>query len=423
MKKKSLLILILLSAAMMLTQCDLLRTITETKVRIRGSIPPIPLAKTALYMEGPEGLEAARYVLLFDGNEYTLGDIRNGTFSIYTPAGGAVVLAFPDSAYNYIGNLFCGGLNVLPLVGFSDGINIVIDLGDLRLNEYAVIPAHDPLGNEIVLGDKEIAFFQQLGRYYSAIAANIDNDHDGIPDILNEKYILLSGSFILQGGLYGTSARAPLVFDNTAGYIRYSLRAEGGRNISPEQEDIRLIGPLEDSYAEILTWQQLYLDGGDFIASFKIETPHDTHMFVKTSSPVPFKMGTYLLTVGNQPGRSLEYSSEGVLPYMIIPVPTLHTNNEGKLSSVSLTYRFPDGSEADPELLFNDLSLQFDGAGEDGRMFSVGHLYDESMRDVDFYEISLSPPRDIIGLLRVSVGCNDLLGNSYDYIWLKEIDS
>lgn len=134
-------------------------------------------------------------------------------------------------------------------------------------------------------------------------------------------------------------------------------------------------------------------------------------------------MGTYLLTVGNQPGRSLEYSSEGVLPYMIIPVPTLHTNNEGKLSSVSLTYRFPDGSEADPELLFNDLSLQFDGAGEDGRMFSVGHLYDESMRDVDFYEISLSPPRDIIGLLRVSVGCNDLLGNSYDYIWLKEIDS
>lgn len=426
MKKKAAFIIILLSSALMLTQCDLLRIITETKVRIRGSIPPVSLAKTALHTEDPEGLEAARYVLLFEGNEYTLGDIQNGVFSISRPAGTAVVLAFLDSAYNYIGNLFCGGLNVLPLVGHSDGMNIVIDLGDLNLDEYAVIPAHDPLGNEIILGDREIAFYQQLGRYYAAIAANIDSDQDSIPDILNEKHILLSGQFTMRGGLYGTSARTAQIFDNSALDIRYSLRAEGGRNISPEQENIRLSGPLEDPYAEITTWQELYLDGGDFIASFKIEAPNDSHMFVNTSSPAPFKMGTYRLSVGTQPDRHLKYSSEGVLPYLIIPVPTLHTNAEGELSSVSLTYRFPDGTEADPGLLFKDLSLQFDGLygdGEGGRMFNICNLYDESMRDVDFYEISIRPPRDIFGLLRVSVGCSDLLGNTYEYIWFKEIDS
>jgi hypothetical protein len=306
-------------------------------------------------------------------------------------------------------------------------MNIVIDLGDLSLEEYAVIPAHDPFGNEIVLGENEIAFLQQLGRYYAAIAANIDSDHDSIPDILNEEQILLSGQFFLQGGLYGRPGRTALVFDNSASDIRYSLRAEGGRNISPQQEDIRLSGPLEDPYEEITTWQQLYLSGGDFIAGFKIETSNDTHMFAGLSSPAPFKMGTYLLTVGNQPGRSLEYSGEGVLPYLIIPVPTIHTNNEGKLSSVSLTYRFADGSDADPGLLFNDLSLQFDGTngdpGEGGRMFTIGHLFDESMRDVDFYTIPVSPPRDINGLLRVSVCCTDLLGNGYEFTWFNEIGS
>ncbi|MFA7629980.1 MAG: hypothetical protein WCY99_04955, partial [Candidatus Neomarinimicrobiota bacterium] len=367
------------------------------------------------------------HVLLFGGNEYTLGNIQNGSFSISTPAGGAVVLAFLDSAYNYIGNLFCGGLNVLPLVGLSDGINTQIDLGDLSLNEYAVIPAHDPFGNEIILGNKETAFLQQLGRYYASIAANIDSDHDSIPDILSEKHILLSGQFFLRSGFYGTDLRSALVFNNTAADLRYSLRAEGGRNISPEQEDILLSGPREDPYAQITTWHQLYLDGGDFIACFKIEIPNDTHMFAGTSSPAPFKMGTYLLSVGNQPGRSLEYSNEGVLPYLIIPVPTIHTNNEGNLSSVSLTYRFPDGTEADPGLLFNDLSLQFDGSNGDqeegGRMFTIGNLFDESMRDIDFYEISVSPPRDISGLLRVSTCCTDLLGNSYEFTWFKEIGS
>jgi hypothetical protein len=418
----------MVSVLLILAQCDIFRTITETKVRIRGSIPVSAMSKSAtLSAEDTLHLEAAKYVLLFSGNEYALANIQDGTFAISTSAGGAVVLAFLDSVYRYIGNLFCGGLNVLPLVGLSGGLNILIDLGDLSLNEYAVIPTHDPFGNEILLGENEIAFLQQLGRYYASIAGNIDSDHDNIPDILNEKQILLSGMFFIRSGLYGKNASEAVIFNSTGTDIRYSLRAEGGKNISPEQEDIRLSGPLEDPYEEIITWQQLYLDGGDFIAGFKVETPNDTHMFAGLSSPAPFKMGTYLLTVGDQPGRSLEYSSEGVLPYLIIPVPTIHTNNEGKLSSVSLNYRFADGSEADPGLLFNDLSLQFDGtygdAGEGGRMFTIGNLYDESMRDVDFYEIRVSPPRDINGLLRVSVCCTDLLGNGYEFTWFNEIGS
>ncbi len=410
--------LLLFIAVFLLIHCGVFEFLTRQYVTISGRIPPPYLDKRGAASPGDAlTLSDAQKVLAFYGNHYSLSEIRNGSFSIGTPAGWATALAFLDSGNAFIGNLFCGGLNMLPLVGLIDGGQTAIDLSNLTLDGCSVIPEHDPLGNEIILDDEVLECLRITGAYFASLAANIDSDGDGIPDILNEKQVILTSRFVLEGGLYGTDTSDAVLYDSSRYRLGYSLRAEGGRNVAPDQGDIRLSGPQEDPYAQIDVWQQLYLAGGDFIASFKVGGYEDSSLSEGISSPYPFRFGTYTLTVGNLPGRTLYYSNMGVEPYLALAVPTLRTDADGKLTSIGLEYRLPDGTPVDPVQLLTDITFQFDS--HEGRLFQLGELYDltDAPSEVDFSEISVRPSRNIDGLCRVTVGYIDLVGNEYNVIW------
>ena len=308
-------------------------------------------------------------------------------------------------------------------MGLIDDDSTVIDLNNLSLDGHNVIPTHDPVGNEIQLSETDIAFIKRMGSYYEGIAKNMDSDNDGIPDILNKNYIILSSIFELSGGIYGSDSTEVVFRDSITHNIRYSIRAEGGKNVSPEKENITLSGPAGDPYDEIITWQQDYLTGGDFIDGF-ILPPQDD--ITENSSPFPFKFGIYTMKIGDKPDRTLVYSNIGIESYLIIAAPTLHVNDQGKLTSIELDYFLPDGTPLDPSHIITDIVVAFDDTdpGDAGRMFQIGELYDieESPSFENLSEITVSPPRDITGLCRVSVGYTDLLGNCYGTIWSDHID-
>jgi len=132
-------------------------------------------------------LSDAKKVLVFSGQGYTLADIVNGSFSASADMGTATALVFLDVNNKYIGNLFAGGLNVLPLDSLKNGKNTTIDLTTLTLSGTSVIPAHNPLGNEIIITQAEINCLKEVGGYYESLSKNIDANNDGVPDILSNK--------------------------------------------------------------------------------------------------------------------------------------------------------------------------------------------------------------------------------------------
>ena len=70
----------------------------------------------------------------------------------------------------FIGCLNAGGLNVLPLVSLKDGDNTIIDLSSLTLAGKLVIPANNPIGDEIDLNDGEVNWYKELGAYYESLS-------------------------------------------------------------------------------------------------------------------------------------------------------------------------------------------------------------------------------------------------------------
>ncbi len=97
----------------------------------------------------------------------------DGSFSGRAPLGSASCVVFLTENNEYIGNLFVGGCNLLPLVSMDDKID-EIDFSTLTLSGTRVIPANDPIGTTIKLTDKEMAFLNQIDSYYEALAKNID---------------------------------------------------------------------------------------------------------------------------------------------------------------------------------------------------------------------------------------------------------
>lgn len=147
-------------------------------------------------------------------------------------------------------------------------------------------------------------------------------------------------------------------------------------------------------------------------------------MFSEISSPTPFRFGTYTMTIGGRPGRTLEYANTGVETFLLIAIPTIHRNTDGRLSSIDVQYRLPDGSPVDPDLLITDISFEFENAepGDDARMFNIGEIYDlkDAREGMDFRSVDVSPARDISGLFQINVRYTDLLGNGYSSVWYNE---
>jgi hypothetical protein len=383
----------------------------NTSIQIKGKID---LTKGDQHAKSLATLSLAdaKKVLIFDGIDYTIADITNGSFSVSGTTGCANVLAFLDSSNGFIGLLCTHGLNMLPLVGLKDGDNTVIDLSTLTMPGDSVVPFHDPFGDEINITQKEIETMKALGGYYESLSKNIDADADGIPDIIDKKQLTMYTQFAIFAGKWGINSTLPTIANASDFWINYKFIIKGGSGLSATRETISLSGPSGSEYTDI-KMQDFNGNGsteGNFLATFLRETSAGINA-PWGSAFLPFKKGIYSLNLGDKK-YALNYSNIDAKYNMVLATPTLHTNSEGKLTSITLEYKLPDNSSVNPKNILKYLTLQLNDPNYN-RLFDSEQL----TADTGYDAFTFKTPLDITSLYQIDVFYIDLLGNEYAIIW------
>jgi hypothetical protein len=360
-------------------------------------------------------LNDATKVLVFSKYYYSLNDITNGSFSVSAQAGSGAALIFLDASNKYIGTLSSRGLNVLPLGNLSGGDDTMIDLSTLTLEGTNVIPSHDPFGNEIRISQSEIDCLKAISGYYESIAKNIDSDNDGNPDVLTNRQVVIYTMFSVFAGHFGFNNSIPVVNDANHYYVNYMLEVAAGSALNFSNENISFSGPEVDSYSDIKMWGYKKSPGGDrsFIASFCRETQ------AQQGAPwgsgfLPFKKGRYTLTLDGTQKFTLDYSNIGISYNLVLVIPTMHTNSDGKLTSITFEYRLPDGTIIDPGNVLTNVMVQL--SNNHAGQFYVNDR-NKLNSNTGFSVLTIDPPQDISTLFQMDLWYDDLLGNQYDIIW------
>ncbi|MDP2209398.1 MAG: hypothetical protein Q8K98_11620 [Bacteroidota bacterium] len=379
-------------------------------IRIKGKIPLSKINVDSV------SLSDAKKVLVFSKYYYSLSDIANGSFSVSAQFGTGVALIFLDAKNKYIGNLSSRGLNMLPLGNLVNGENTTIDLSTLTLVGNSVIPSSDPFGNGIIISDAEINSLKVIDSYYESIAQNIDTDNDSIPDVLSNRQLVISTIFGVNAGHWGYNDSSVTLTDSAHYYVNTMVEVGGGSGLTFSNGNITLTGPVEDPYSDIIKWGYMMAPacgaGRGFIASFARET------VAQPGAPwgsafLPFKKGTYTLTLDGNQSFKLVHSNIDVKYNLVMVIPTLHTNSEGKLTSITLEYKLPDGSVINPASVLTNVMVQFSDR-------FMNQFYNSSQKltsKTGFTIISIDPPMDISMLHGIDVWYDDLLGNQYAIIW------
>ena len=383
----------------------------NSKIAIKASIPGSSQKSAGLKSANALSLSDAKKALVFNSTGYELFNIENGTVTAYATAGTATAIAFLDAGNRYIGCLCSGGLNVLPLVSLKDGENTIIDLSNLSLEGTSVIPANNPIGNEIVLSAEEIARYKELGAYYESLSKNIDCDNDGLPDLLSKKFFNISSVFQIHCGSFGLNNTPPQVNDTASFFINYKIRIAGGKSLIPTNTDIEFSGPEGSPYNDIV--QEGYSPAPDgFISAFvRQSTPPAGYPF--GSAFLPFRQGKYTITLDAK-NYTLNYSNINAKYFFILALPTIHTNDRNEIISVSVEYRDMEDDVVDAENFVYQTQITLrDGNTQISQM---GALWEnpETKTNNELYNFVLPAPVPLSDLHNISVMYVDLIGNSYE---------
>jgi hypothetical protein len=356
-------------------------------------------------------LADAKKVLVYSKYYYKLYDIVDGSFTAEGQIGSSVALIFLDANNKYIGNLAPQGLNILPLGVLSNGENTSIDLSNLTLVGTSVIPAHDPLGNEIKISDKEIQSLKAVGGYYEAIAKNIDANNDGIPDVLSNTQILVSTRNWIHTGNWGTNTSHPTKIDAKLYEFGYTFQIDTGKDLSFQGTNITLSGPTENPYHQInmfytKTNTSPNSETAGFMALFSIDGEDQR---------TPFRDGIYTLTLDGSRVYTINYSNVDAKNNFVSVEPTLHTNNAGKLTSISLDYKLIDGTVLEnPANMLTNVMIQL----SDKNRVQLPNFNDIKLNyKTGFDSIKSDGTLDVSTLSQVMVVYDDLLGNQYFLQW------
>lgn len=337
-------------------------------------------------------------------------DIVNGSFSETAKIGVTTALVFLDANNKYIGTLSTRGLNLLPLNNLTNGENTIIDLADLTLIGNSIIPSHDPFGNEIVITNEEVERLKEIDGFFESLAKNIDANNDSILDVLQDKQLFIKTRFWVEAGAWGLNNTPPLFSDIDTLTKGYMIELIGDKGF-PFPSSINLSGPIGDPYTDIST----YFINGDATNGF--------YSGIQRTGGL-FKKGTYNVNIdGNN--YTLDYSNIDSKHNQLYVLPTLHTNSEGKLVSVTLEYKLPNGASINPVNIITDVMIQLnDNSGN--QYYNSPWLRNEnaSLEGCSncingLFTYTVNSPVDISHLQRITIPYNDLLGNTYFINWIK----
>ena len=339
---------------------DPVNNLTDSGIVIKGTIPVSQNKSLKVKSDNSLSLSDAKKVLVFSKYYSKLYDIVSDTFSVTGKIGTGIALIFLDANNKYIGNLSTQGLNMLPLGSLSNNENTTIDLSTLTLVGNSVIPAHDPFGNEIQISETEINCLKIIDGYYENIAKNIDTDNDNIPDVLYDKQLVIYSMFVINAGHWGYNNSSPILEDSSHYYVNYMLEIMGGSNLNVLNENISLSGPAEDPYTDIALWW-CGNNNGDERIGFEATFCRETN--AQPGAPwgsafLPFKDGIYTCSINGINTLTFNYTNIDVKFNLVVVIPTLHTNSEGKLTSISFDYTLPDGTVINPDCMLTDVMVQ-----------------------------------------------------------------
>jgi hypothetical protein len=334
-------------------------------------------------------------------------NIIDGSFTVTAGIGTATALIFFDANSKYIGTLSTRGLNLLPLNNLEGGENTTIDLANLSLSGTTITASHDPFGNEIIINDAEINRLKELDGFFESLAKNLDADNNGILDATVGKQLFIKTRFWVKANLRGLNT-SPNISDIDRNSLGYAIELDGGTGFS-KPGSIVLSGPEGNPYNDISTSTINSNGDGGFYS-------------VILRSGGLFKKGIYTLNIDGY-NCSLEYSNNEVQNQVFI-LPTLHTNSDGKLVSISLEFILPDGSSIDPINILTDVMIQLTNDSgvqyfDSPRLKNEGASLEGCNCITGVYSYTPYTPVDISNLASINIGYNDLLGNSYSINWNK----
>ena len=107
--------------------------------------------------------------------------------------------------------------------------------------------------------------------------------------------------------------------------------------------------------------------------------------------------------------------------YLVLIIPTFHTNNRNQLTSITYEYQLPDSTTVDPKnLLKSIVGIQLNTA-DAMQLFQDFNLYGKkNLTNYDYSKYNLPTPIDLGKIAQINIGYVDLLGNEYDIIWRND---
>ena len=428
-------IIVTLMAVVSFCSCDsLIRDIDfmfAEKVTLKGKI------STAQKMSGKSNarsvtnaftLADAKKVMIFYGNDHVLENIKSdGTFSGGVPIGNSTVVAFLTENNEFIGNLFTGGLNFLPLGDLDENIK-TIDLSTLTLDGTRVIPANDPIGKTIILSEAELEFMKEIGVFYESLVKNIDMDNDGKPDAITGKNFTLNTENGFNTGKFGVEGKSEpqilksLVFEGSRtitieGFTDWFSRKD--RNI---MYDAVLSGPSDNPHTDL----QSEVNRGDFKDD---EVGARYQLKFSRKSGLPLSSGQYQLLMDKTTFNFNYYFDLNMTDFWVYALPTLHVNANGDVTNVSFKYRFFDGRELNPKKIVSTSIGLMIGVKQLESNMDVYKSWGNSVeivrqdimtslkKDHDFYNIKLKVPIKLNNIQQVQTTYFDMFGNRAGNDW------
>jgi len=415
-----LILLVSLFSLCIVTGCNedanFFETIFAKKVKIKGKIDRSKSTNSdgTRASDNDYTLDQAEKVLIFYGRKYDLVNIHNdGTFTGRAPLGSATAVAFLTQDNQFIGNLFTGGINFIPLVS-DNGDLTEIDLDELVLDGDRVIPANDPLENQIILSDAELEFMQEVGAYYKSLSKNIDMNNDGTPDAMQHGVIDITICSSFFAGKFGVNEFEPELgtFDQSS--INYTIFMEGpiewvssSDNSIPENATIT--GPEENPCNDLRNAGNSYSNHTNFKVNFAKGSQDGVFQ--------PFPPGIYTLHIDNKE-FTFYYSSLNTFNYWVLAIPTLITNDAGEVTSIRLEYQFPNGTTIEPRnLISTGISVDISGMNYDNIYSYMAESNSSSDPDYDYYNHYLESPVPLSSIRYVRIGYGDLFGNECGNSW------
>lgn len=417
MKYRNLILLLVISS--LLISCSKENSPDTKGIIIKGRISASGLkSNTNLKTTHTEcTLADAKKILVFNSSGgYELFNIEDSSFAARAMQGTAAALVFLGDANNFIGCLQAGGLNVLPLVSLRDGDNTVIDLSNLTLDGTNVLPSNNPIGAEINLNQEEIERYRQFGSFFKSLSKNIDADGDGKPDLIDRKALYISTMYDIYCGMWGLNNTAPQIIDTSRLFVNYVLRIWGEKSIIPVNTDITLSGPESLPYNDIeKSYYTLAPDG--FIAMFRRPTTAPSG-YPFGSAFLPFGDGKYNLNLDDKT-YALQYSKVDAKYFFILALPTVHTNDNNEITSISIEYKNIFGETINPENFVYQTMVQLNSGNN--QLDQIGCLWEnpEAKTNTELYDFVSSKKINASDLTGINVCYLDLVGNSYNINFRK----